>query len=85
MFVSNMFGIVKKTAVVIDTISKVTETSNDTITIVGKDSKNIKKEEEGEFVFSGFKNKNALKIIYALWKKEKLSSEVLNPHNDEES
>jgi hypothetical protein len=31
-----MFGIVKKTAIIIDTISKVTELSNDTITITGK-------------------------------------------------
>lgn len=39
MFVSNMFGIVKKTAITIDTISKITQPSNDTIKITGKDSK----------------------------------------------
>jgi hypothetical protein len=85
MFVSNMFGIVKKTAIIIDTISRVSEVSSDTISIIGKDCKASKKDEEKEIFFSGFKNSNAFRIIYALWKKEKLSSEVLNPHNEEES
>ena len=80
MFVSNMFGIVKKTAILIDSISKLTQPSPETIVIAGRDHKSLQEE---EFTFSGFKNDNAFKIIKALWKKEKLSSEVLNS-NDEE-
>lgn len=43
MFVSNMFGIVKKIAISIETITKVTELPNDKIAISGKclyDAKN---------------------------------------------
>jgi len=36
MFVSNMFGIVKKTAIVIDSISKISQPSADSISIFGK-------------------------------------------------
>lgn len=71
MFVSNMFGIVKKTAIVIDSISKLTQPSPETITITGRHHKSNTEE---EFCFSGFKNENAFKIIRALWKKEKLES-----------
>ena len=52
----------------------------DTISVIGYDIKNQRKEEE-EYIFSGFKNNNAYKIIYALWKKETLSSEVLTSQN----
>jgi len=78
MFVSNMFGIVNKTAIVIDTISKISEPTQNSITISGIADKHTIEE---EFTFSGFKNDNAFKIIKALWKKEKLSSEVLNSNN----
>ena len=83
MFVSNVFGIVKKAAIVIETISKVTEVSNDTICISGQEVK-MQKHEKEDFLFSGFKNNHAYKIIYALWKKEKLSSEVLKSHSEED-
>lgn len=78
MFVSNMFGIVKKAAILIDSITKITQPSIEIISILGKDSRN---QHEEEFIFSGFKNDNAYKIIRALWKKEKLSSEVLNAND----
>lgn len=39
MFVSNMFGFVKKTAIIIDTITKVIEPSTATILIIGKSFK----------------------------------------------
>lgn len=42
MFVSNMFGIVKKTAIIIETITRVEELSSDTISIVGKCFKETK-------------------------------------------
>jgi hypothetical protein len=81
MFVSSMFGIVKKTAIVIDSISKLAQPSLETIVITGRHHKSVNEE---DFPFSGFKNENAFKIIRALWKKEKLESEVLNS-NDEET
>ena len=78
MFVSNMFGIVKKAAILIDSVTRITQPSIESISILGKDSRN---QQEEEFIFSGFKNDNAYKIIRALWKKEKLSSEVLNAND----
>jgi hypothetical protein len=75
MFVSNMFGIVKKIAIVIDSISKLSQPSLETIVVTGRHHKSATEE---DFSFSGFKNENAFKIVRALWKKEKLESEVLN-------
>ena len=80
MFVSNMFGIVKKIAIVIDSISKLSQPSLETIVVTGRHHKSISEE---DFSFSGFKNENAYKIIRALWKKEKLESEVLNSNEEE--
>ena len=42
MFVSNMFGFVKKIAISIESISKVLELPNDKITITGKCFKDVK-------------------------------------------
>jgi len=42
MFVSNMFGIVKKIAISIESITKVAELPNDKITINGKCFKDVK-------------------------------------------
>lgn len=53
MFVSNMFGLVNKTSIIIDTISKIIDISIDTISICGKSANS---NFEQEFVFSGFKN-----------------------------
>ena len=43
------------------------------------------KAESQQFVFSGFKNSNAFKMVNALWKKEKLSLDVLNANNEQEA
>ena len=81
MFVSNMFGIVKKMAIVIDNISKISQSSNETIVINGKVNRSNVQE---ELIFTGFKNNSAFKIIKALWKKEKLSYQILSTNNEED-
>ena len=82
MFVSNMFGRVKKTAIVIDSITRATQPSEDSIAISAKRHKSHLEE---DFTFSGFKNNIPFIIITALWKKGTLSSEVLNSNPEEDN
>ena len=79
IFVSSMFGIVKKMAIPIDSITELTQPQSKSITIQGRrQDKSI----EEEFVFTGLADGHAFKIIHALWKREKLSAEMM--HNTEQ-
>jgi len=44
MFVSNMFGIVKKAAILIDSITKLTELPNNSLSIIGHEVKGKKED-----------------------------------------
>ena len=68
MFVSNMFGIVKKIAISIDSIINVNYITDEKITLVGKCYRDPHDFVQ-EFSFSGFKNSNAFRMIKALWKR----------------
>lgn len=82
MFVSNMFGFVKKIAIEFDTITNLTEITNEKITLTGKCFKDPNDSTQ-EFTFSGFKNSNAFKMIKALWKREKLELDASSSNSDE--
>jgi len=71
MFVSNMFGFVKKIAIPFDSITNMTEITNEKIILTARCLKD-QSDSTQEFTFSGFKNSNAFKMIKALWKREKL-------------
>lgn len=79
MFCSNMFGMIKQCVIPIDAIVKVVELTQTSLLITAKVNAL-----ENEFFFSGFKNSNAFKLINALWKKEKIASEVLVSNQEED-
>jgi len=81
MFVSNMFGFVKKIAIAFDSITNLTEITNEKITLAGKCYKD-QSDSTQEFTFSGFKNSNAFKMIKALWKREKLELDASGSNID---
>jgi hypothetical protein len=80
IFVSSMFGFVKKIAIPIDSISALKEPEQGSLLITGL---RLDKNTEEDFAFSGFSNNHPFKIIRALWKREKLSAELMRNSEEE--
>ena len=72
-----MFGIVKKCTIEINDITKIEENSTANSITIGENSDG----NEVEYYFGNFKNSNAYKLMRALWKGEKLGSDVLTANN----
>lgn len=63
LFIANMFGLIKKCCISIDSITKIEEISDSTIAIGEKvDGQEI------EYIFGSFKGNNAYQLMRALWK-----------------
>lgn len=77
LFIANMFGLVKKCTIKIENINKIEESQgSSTITIIESiDGQPV------EYVFGSFKNNNAYQLMRALWKGEKIGSDVFKNQN----